>query len=95
MMHGSARECLLDVSDLEPPEPLQRVLQALDELGDAEYLHVLHRREPLLLYPELQRRGFRYLATFERDFECEVFIWRDGDTAAENACLALEGATRQ
>lgn len=86
-----ARERLLDVSDLEPPEPLERVLTALDELGDGEFLHMLHRRDPLLLYPELERRGFRYLTTFERDYECEVFIWRDGDTVAENACCACDG----
>lgn len=92
-MHGSARERLLDVSDLEPPEPLQRVLETLDDLGDGEFLHMLHRRDPLLLYPELELRGYRYLTTFERDHECEVFIWRDGDAAAEEACLAHEGVS--
>lgn len=90
-MPETARERLLDVSDLEPPEPLERVLNALGELGDGEFLHMLHRREPLLLYPELTARGFRYLTTFARDFECEVFIWRDGDATAEHACRTYEG----
>ena len=90
-MPDTARERRLDVSDLEPPEPLQRVLTALDALDEGEFLHVLHRREPLLLYPELMDRGFRYLTTFERDYDCEVFIWRDGDARAERACRAYEG----
>jgi uncharacterized protein (DUF2249 family) len=85
-MSKSLQEKRLDVSDLEPPEPLERVLAALDELGDGEFLHMLHRREPFLLYPELERRGFRYLTFLDRDHECEVFIWRSGDTAAEKAC---------
>lgn len=91
----TARERFLDVSDLEPPEPLQRVLETLDDLGDGEFLHMLHRRDPLLLYPELEQRGFRYLKTLDRDHECEVLIWRDGDTEAEVACLAREGESRQ
>lgn len=94
-MPESARELRIDVSDLEPPEPLEQVLLALDELGDGEFLHMLHRREPLLLYPELRRRGFSYLTSFDRDHECEVFIWRDGDAVAENACRTYEGVPGQ
>lgn len=87
-MHDTARERILDVSDLEPPEPLEQVLSALDDLGDGEFLHMLHRREPLLLYPELDRRGFRYLTILDRHYACEVYIWRDGDSVAERACRA-------
>ncbi len=94
-MPEPARERRIDVSDLEPPEPLQQVLLALDDLGDAEYLHMIHRREPLLLYPELRRRGFSFVTTFDRDHECEVFIWRDGDTVAERACRRYETAPGQ
>jgi len=93
-MPGQARERVLDVSDLEPPEPLERVLAAIDELEDGEYLHMLHRREPLLLYPELEQRGFSYLPMFDRDYECEVLIWRDGDPVAESACRAFDRETR-
>lgn len=91
----SAREHILDVSDLEPPEPLQRVLEALSELGEGDYLHMLHRREPLLLYPELEQRGFRYLTITGGNHECELLIWRDGDTVAEHACRAGLGEPRR
>ena len=42
-------ERVLDVSDLEPPEPLERILDALDQLGTGDWLHVRHRREPFPL----------------------------------------------
>lgn len=85
-MSGPIRERVLDVSDLEAPEPLERVLTALDELGEGEFLRMLHRREPLLLYPELERRGFGYLMRLEGRGRYEVLIWRHGDAAAERAC---------
>ena len=85
-MSGSARERVLDVSDLEAPEPLERVLTALGEMGVGDFLRMLHRREPLLLYPELKRRGFDYLMCLEGPGRYEVLIWRHGDAAAERAC---------
>jgi uncharacterized protein (DUF2249 family) len=55
----------LDNRGLPPPEPMVRILQALQTLpGDAE-LVVLMDREPLMLYPELERRGFAW--TFGAD----------------------------
>jgi len=82
----NARERFLDVSELEPPEPLERVLTALEYLEEGQYLHMAHRREPLLLYPELEQRGFDYLTLFDRDYPCEVLIWRRDDRLAETAC---------
>jgi uncharacterized protein (DUF2249 family) len=48
----------LDVRGLEPPEPMVRVLQALDGLGSGQRLEVLHDRRPIFLYPQLDARGF-------------------------------------
>lgn len=78
-------ERLLDVSALDPPEPLERVLAALEELGEGEYLHVQHRREPFPLYPLLEERGFAYFARPGRDIPIEVFIWRRDDKRAHAA----------
>ena len=50
----------LDVRGLEPPLPLIRVLERLDTLGPDEELEVLHDRRPLLLYPQIEDRGFRH-----------------------------------
>lgn len=43
----------LDVSDLEPPEPMERILDALDEMPAEDCLRVRHRREPYPLYNNL------------------------------------------
>ncbi len=48
----------LDNRGLQPPEPMVRILRALAEISAQDQLVVLMDREPLLLYPELERRGF-------------------------------------
>ncbi|MBI5947053.1 MAG: DUF2249 domain-containing protein [Chloroflexi bacterium] len=48
----------LDNRGLMPPEPMVRILSALATLGDDDDLVALMDREPMLLYPELERRGF-------------------------------------
>ncbi len=50
----------LDNRGLQPPEPMVRILAALGELGDGDEVVALMDREPMLLYPELERRGFTW-----------------------------------
>lgn len=50
----------LDVKGLEPPEPMVRVLAALEHLPKGATLLVLHERRPLFLYPKLDERGFEH-----------------------------------
>jgi len=78
-----APETLLDVSMLEPPEPMERVLAAVDELQPGDYLHLLHRREPFPLYPILEEMGFAHMTRTGRTVAYEVFVWRRGDLSAE------------
>ena len=49
---------IVDVRGLEPPEPMVRVLGRLDTLRPGQRLVVLHERRPMLLYPQLEDRGF-------------------------------------
>jgi uncharacterized protein (DUF2249 family) len=48
----------IDVRGLEPPRPMVRVLERLDELAPGQQLEVLHDRRPMFLYPQLDERGF-------------------------------------
>jgi uncharacterized protein (DUF2249 family) len=50
----------LDNRGLQPPEPMVRILEALQALPDGDKLEVMMDREPVLLYPELERRGFAW-----------------------------------
>lgn len=57
----------LDNRDLEPPEPMVRILAAADKLGPGETLSALLRREPVFLFPQLEKRGFHWLGGFTPD----------------------------
>lgn len=50
----------IDVRGLEPPQPMVRVLEALDRLPPGTRLEVLHERRPMFLYPQLDERGFAH-----------------------------------
>jgi uncharacterized protein (DUF2249 family) len=57
----------LDNRDLDPPEPMVRILATADKLGPGETLSALLRREPVFLFPQLEKRGFRWLGGFTPD----------------------------
>ncbi|GGI26213.1 DUF2249 domain-containing protein [Bradyrhizobium guangdongense] len=57
----------LDNRDLDPPEPMVRILAAAEKLGPGETLSSLLRREPVFLFPQLEKRGFRWLGGFRPD----------------------------
>jgi hypothetical protein len=78
-------EQLLDVSELEPPEPLVRTLEAAEALAAGDYLRMLHRRDPCLLPDNLRRRGFCFEQRPGARTAVEVFIWRAGDAMGEQA----------
>ncbi len=78
-------ERVLDVSDLEPCEPMERSLAAVDELGPGDHLRILHRREPFPLYEILTERGFAHRTIEGRRTPIEILVWRAGDAEAEAA----------
>ena len=57
----------LDNRDLDPPEPMVRILAAAEKLGPGETLSALLRREPVFLFPQLEKRGFHWLGGFLPD----------------------------
>lgn len=76
-MNASQDDKTLDVCGLHPPEPMERVLSALDSIPDNNRLRVLIDREPFPLYPILQRNGYRYRTEPVEDGRYEITIWRD------------------
>ena len=57
----------LDNRDLDRPEPMVRILAAAEKLAPGETLSALLRREPVFLFPQLEKRGFRWLGGFTPD----------------------------
>ena len=56
-------EITIDVSELVPPEPMMRILGALEELPDGGQLTVHHVRRPMHLYPRLDELGYAHTTT--------------------------------
>ncbi|MET6997561.1 DUF2249 domain-containing protein [Chitinophaga defluvii] len=52
---------VVDVRLLEMPLPMVTILESLVTLAPHQLLMVEHRKVPLLLFPELQLRGYKYV----------------------------------
>lgn len=57
----------MDNRDLDPPEPMVRILAAIETLAAGEVLSALLCREPVFLFPELTKRGHQWRGSFEPD----------------------------
>jgi uncharacterized protein (DUF2249 family) len=54
----------LDNRDLDPPEPMVRILAAAEQLAPGQTLSALLSREPVFLFRELTRRGHQWRGGF-------------------------------
>ncbi len=68
----------LDNRDLDPPEPMVRILAALEAMREGEVLSALLCREPTFLLPELAKRGHRWRGGFEPDGQTFKILVRVG-----------------
>lgn len=68
----------LDNRDLMPPEPLVRILDALEHLAPGEVLEAINPREPIHLYPELEKRGAAIKVAKQADGSAKLLIRRGG-----------------
>lgn len=75
MANNNPEEILLDVRGLMPPEPMERVLDALDRIGPGQQLRMLIDREPRPLYRILERNGHPFFPTARDDGLYEIVIF--------------------
>lgn len=73
-MSAQAREILIDARGLEPPEPMEKVLQALAQLRPGQTIQLLLHREPFPLYPILAERGYRHETRMAADGSYVILI---------------------
>jgi len=57
----------MDNRDLDPPEPMVRILATTEKMASGEVLSALLCREPIFLLPELAKRGHGWRGGFEPD----------------------------
>ena len=44
--------------ELAPPEPMIKILENIFKVDEKTVMVVHHHREPMMLYPELEKRGY-------------------------------------
>ena len=70
---------VVDLRGLDPPEPLLRILEALDAGGAGPYVFLL-ARDPLPLYAMLNSAGWRHRAR-RVEAGCELTVFREAAKA--------------
>lgn len=66
----------IDVRDLPMPQPMMRILEALDGLPAGQALFVAHKKIPVYLLPELRDRGFDYRLKEIADQHVQLLIFK-------------------
>lgn len=66
----------LDVRELPPPEPMMKIFEKLSEVDEKTILLVHHHREPLMLYPKLEERGFEAISNKIEENYYKVLIFK-------------------
>ncbi|WP_242224873.1 DUF2249 domain-containing protein [Shinella zoogloeoides] len=72
----------LDLSDLDPPEPMVRILAAVEAMEPGEVLFAVLSREPVFLFPELTRRGHQWAGNFDETGAAYRILVRIGEAKA-------------
>ena len=54
-----------DFSDLDPPQPMVRILSELETMSPGEVMFAVLAREPLFLFPELSKRGHKWAGNYD------------------------------
>lgn len=67
-------EILVDARWLEPPEPMEKVMQALAGMKPGEHVRLLLHREPFPLYPILAERGYAHETIAQPDGTFAILI---------------------
>jgi TusA-related sulfurtransferase len=55
----------LDLSDLDPPQPMVRLLTELEAMQPGSVLFAVLAREPIFLFPELMKRGHQWVGNYD------------------------------
>jgi uncharacterized protein (DUF2249 family) len=67
---------VVDARGLEPPQPMARILEALPRIETGGQLLAMTDRRPMLLYPKLEDRGFKYVTEETANGWFETRIWK-------------------
>ena len=66
---------IVDARGLQPPEPFERVVEALSELALGDQVLLIINQEPRPLYRFLERNRYAYKTESFADGRFEIMIW--------------------
>ncbi|WP_375749334.1 DUF2249 domain-containing protein [Vibrio sp. HN007] len=72
----------LDVSTLEPPQPMREICEKLEQLELGKVLHVTHRRKPVPLFEMLESK-YKYFHQELQADDHHMWFWLSADKDAE------------
>lgn len=68
---------MVDCRELFPPEPMIKVLKAVEKMKDDEAVLMLHRHNPVHLFAKLDEKSMKYQIKELNDGSIQFLIWRD------------------
>ena len=74
----------IDVRELEPPEPMVKILETLSQVDENTLLLVHHHREPMMLYPKLEERGYQAVTNKIKENYYKVVITKKSSNDNES-----------
>ncbi|MCL4322557.1 MAG: DUF2249 domain-containing protein [Deltaproteobacteria bacterium] len=66
----------IDVRGLEPPQPLLKIFETLENIKADEALYITHERKPIHLYPRLKDAGYKFLTEETGEDLYTIKVWR-------------------
>lgn len=92
MSEGAERKPLqlfrsIDARAWSPPQPLESMLETLEQLPRGSKVVMLAPCEPRPLFRILKANGFDYRCRFDPAGHFEVTVWHAADTLASSASL--------
>ncbi|PWU67796.1 MULTISPECIES: DUF2249 domain-containing protein [Gracilibacillus] len=66
----------LDNRGLQPPQPMIRTLEKLEELTSGEKLMIINDRRPMFLFQELDEQGIHYECEAQSDGSYIITIYK-------------------
>jgi uncharacterized protein (DUF2249 family) len=75
----------IDVRDLEMPQPMITILEALPKMAPEQALLVYHRRVPQYLLPQLPERGYAFAIAEPAPNEVRLLIYKNSGDESDNS----------
>lgn len=72
---------ILNTCEMQPPKPMELVMEAMEKLTTGQYIKMIHRMEPHPLYNILLDNGYRYKVDTSSGL-FDIYIWKASDKIA-------------